>query len=75
MTDMANSSGVVKMVPFYFEATLEFSRSEWNETKKGIVMAADEGEAWEKVMEEYEKTGGAPDVRVTIFPTIGASHD
>lgn len=63
------------MIPFYFEAALEYSRSEWNENKKGIVMAADEGEAWSKVVDEYEKTGGNPVVYVTIFPTIGVSHD
>lgn len=63
------------MIPFYFEAALEFSRSEWNENKQGIVMAADEGEAWSKVVAEYEKTGGNPAIYVTIFPTIGASHD
>ena len=63
------------MTPFYFEANLTFSRSEWNEKKKGIVMAADEGEAWTKVVDEYEKSGGSPNVYVTIFPTIGVSDD
>ena len=63
------------MTPFYFEANLEYSRSEWNESKKGIVMAVDKEEAWSKVVAEYENTGGSPVVYVTIFPTIGASND
>jgi hypothetical protein len=63
------------MIPFYFEAKLEYSRSEWNESNKGIVMAADEDDAWSKVVAEYENTGGSPVVYVTIFPTIGVSHD
>lgn len=62
------------MIPYYFEAALEFARHEWNENKRGIVMASDEGEAWSKVVAEYEKTGGEPVVYVTIFPTIGAAQ-
>lgn len=63
------------MTPFYFEAALKHSRSEWDENKKGIVMAADEDEAWSKVVSRYENTGGSPVVYVTIFPTIGVSDD
>lgn len=59
------------MTPFYYEADLEFSRPEWNEHHKGIVLAADEGEAWAKVMTHFERAGGEPNVAVKIFQTLG----
>lgn len=63
------------MTPFYYEAELKFLGM-WtcvDEHKKGIVFAANEKEARQKVIAEYEGTGGRPMVEVAVFPTIGAA--